>query len=278
MGGISAVKRHNLSKKHTNKLNAIKNTTLMSNISSISKNMNISKNIKTAEIKVAMFIAEHNISFQTADHLVSLIKDISKNIEVSQNMSCNRMKCNAIVKNVLGLGILENLLARMKNNKFSIIVDESTDCSSVKHLAVLVRMVINFTIKDEFLCLLPISNATAQNLYNVTNFFVENSIDYKKQLIDLGADGANVMMGANNSFQSLLRNDIPNIFVLKCTCHSLALCASYVSEKLPNYIEELVRDIYTYLHRSYKRQSTFKEFQKFLELKPHKILQMSQTR
>jgi len=77
LGGIS-VKRHNLSKRHTNKLNAIKNTTPMSNMSSIFKNMNISKNIKTAEIKVAMFIAEHNISFQTADHLVSLIRYIQK--------------------------------------------------------------------------------------------------------------------------------------------------------------------------------------------------------
>lgn len=86
------------------------------------------------------------------------------------------------------------------------------------------------------------------------------------------------MMGANNSFQSLLKNDIPNLFVLKCTCHSLTLCASYASEKLPNYVEELVRDIYNYLQYSYKRQGTFQEFQKFLELKPHKILQMSQTR
>lgn len=145
-----------------------------------------------------MFIAEHNTLFQTADQLISLIKNIFKNIEIPKNISCNRTKCNAIINNVLGLEILDDLLARMKNNKFSIIVNESTDCLSVKHLSVLVRMVINFNVKDEFLCLLLISNATAQNLYNaVNNFFVENSIDYKKQLIGLGADG---IMGANNSF------------------------------------------------------------------------------
>lgn len=65
--------------------------------------------------------------------------------------------------------------------------------------------------------------------------------------------------------------------VCTCTC-TLALCASYACAKIPNDVEELVRDIFTYLQYSFKRQSTFKEFQKFLEIKPHNILKVCQTR
>nr|CAI5861430.1 unnamed protein product [Callosobruchus analis] len=42
------------------------------------------------------------------------------------------------------------------------------------------------------------------------------------------------MMGAHNSLKTLLVNDIPDLYTMKCICHSLALCASYASEKLPD--------------------------------------------
>nr|CAH7717430.1 unnamed protein product [Callosobruchus chinensis] len=65
---------------------------------------------------------------------------------------------------------------------------------------------------------------------------------------------------------------------MKCICHSLALCASNACSKLPSEAEKLVRDIFTYMQYSFKRFTEFKEFQIFLNLKPHKLLQPSQTR
>lgn len=58
----------------------------------------------------------------------------------------------------------------------------------------------------------------------------------------------------------------------------MALYASYAAEKLPNTVEDMVRDIYTYMKYSFKRQSEYKEFQVFVDTKPHKLLQMCQTR
>lgn len=65
---------------------------------------------------------------------------------------------------------------------------------------------------------------------------------------------------------------------MKCVCHSLALCASCAAEKIPNYVEDLVREVYVYMKYSFKRQTEFSEFQKFVETKPHKLLHPSQTR
>lgn len=65
---------------------------------------------------------------------------------------------------------------------------------------------------------------------------------------------------------------------LRCVCHSFHLVASSATEILPNDIEALARDVYTYFNCSFKRITGFNEFQNYLNLKPHKMLHPSQTR
>ncbi len=122
-------------------------------------------------------------------------------------------------------------------------------------------------------------DATARTLYsNVVNFFNDDGIPCKDNLIGFAADGANSMLGEHHSLSSLLQADIPHLFVMKCICHSYALCASNACLKLPRSIEELARDIYSYFSCSPKRVGELEEFQKFVNVKPHKILHPSQTR
>ncbi|KAL1444337.1 hypothetical protein MTO96_045565 [Rhipicephalus appendiculatus] len=113
---------------------------------------------------------------------------------------------------------------------------------------------------------------------HIVKAFGDWNVPYKENMIGFAADGANVMMGSRNSIMTHLRKDIPNLFVMKCICHSFHLCASYACEKLPRAVEDEVRDIYNYFHSSPKRQERLKDFQGFLDSKPHKMLQASQTR
>ena len=59
-------------------------------------------------------------------------------------------------------------------------------------------------------------------------------------MIGFGADGANSMLGARNSLSTLLKKDMPTLFVMKCICHSFALCASYACGILSKDVEDLV--------------------------------------
>lgn len=61
----------------------------------------------------------------------------------------------------------------------------------------------------------------------------------------------------------LLKDDIPDLFIFKCTsiCHSLALCLSYSCLQLPSAVETLARDIFNYLLNSPKRFEQFKDIQ-----------------
>lgn len=242
---------------------------------------NLNKDIKTAEIRLAMFISEHNIALRTSDHLVSLFKSICPESNVVKSLTCNRTKATAITTNVIGLHEFEDLIRRMKTQSFSILIDESTDKSSTKHLAVVSRMVHNpsFNVRDEFVKLIEVSDASAKGVYDaIIHFFNSHDIPYKQNLAGFASDGANVMFGSKHSVKSLLEHDVPHLFVIKCLCHSLALCASYACEKLPNDVENLVHEVYNYMKFSSKRQNHFQEFQEFLNIKPYKLLQPSQTR
>jgi len=107
------------------------------------------KKIEIAEIKIVSFIAEHNISINSVDHLVKMLLSLKLNDD-SSKISCNRTKSTAIINNVIGLTDFDNIVNEMKTNQFSLMVDESTDISSIKHIALVVRMNIDWNIKDDF--------------------------------------------------------------------------------------------------------------------------------
>ncbi|KAF0730139.1 zinc finger protein 862-like, partial [Aphis craccivora] len=280
-GGISAVKKHAKAESHLSIANSRKNIIPINKNPVFHKASQLQTKSKEAEIRLSMFIIEHNIAIQTSDHLIPLFKSICPESDVVKNISCNRTKATAIVCNVIGKHGSANLIERMKTNIFSIMIDESTDKSSVKHLAIVTRIVdsLSYDVKDEFAALIKVPKASAKDIFDaIVNFFNEMNVPYKKNLVGFASDGANVMFGKHHSVKSLLEKEVPQIFVIKCLCHSLALCASYACEKIPIGVEELIREIYTYMKYSYKRQANYKEFQCFVEVKPHKLLQPSQTR
>jgi len=97
-------------------------------------------------------------------------------------------------------------------------------------------------------------------------------------IIGFCSDGCNVMVGSRNSVASRFSHMYPGIFILKCICHSAHLCASEACKKIPRSCEDMARNIFNFLHSSAKRQTTLKQFQMFMDLKPKKILHPSQTR
>lgn len=76
---------------------------------------------KESELRVSMFIVEHNISIRTSDHLVQLINSIPP--EVMNNLTCSRTKATTLINNVICKFSFENLISRMQNSYFSILID-----------------------------------------------------------------------------------------------------------------------------------------------------------
>jgi len=57
------------------------------------------------------------------------------------------------------------------------------------------------------------------------------------------SDDSNVMVEKINSFFAHLKNDLPNLVLMQCICHSAALIASKATAKLPRSPEDLIRSV-----------------------------------
>lgn len=62
-------------------------------------------------------------------------------------------------------------------------------------------------------------------------------------MIALAADNANVV-GEYHSLATLFKKEMLHLFIMRCTCHSLAQRALQVAEKLLSEVENLLRNVY----------------------------------
>ncbi|XP_055590147.1 uncharacterized protein LOC129742291 [Uranotaenia lowii] len=237
-----------------------------------------------AELKIVAWAVENNISFSAVDKLMAVINQLDPGSVILQKMKLGRTKTTAVVEGVFAETQHAELVATMKRRNFSLLIDESTDLTNKKTLAMVVRICLetlsgSLQVRDMIYKVLEISAADHKTIFDaIVAEFEKDGIDYRKLLKGFGSDGAAVMMGSKHSVMALLKKECPDIVVIKCSCHSLALCASHACEKLPNYAEQLLRDIYSYISNSPKRASEFSMIQEILELKPLKMLHPAATR
>lgn len=210
------------------------------------------------------------------DSLPNLLKECCPDSAIAKQLQCGRTKSTQLIDKISQQG-RKTVIFALRNKKFSLIVDETTDVSSKKCIVLVARYVDDGQVRDRFVALLEVQNADAISLFNlIKEFFNQHNIPFKN-MIGLATDGASVMAGNIGGLRALLQAET-NLFFLKCTCHSLHLCSSYAFKKLPNTLETLCRNIYSYFSHSPKRITELQEFQKYCAVEPHKILGISNTR
>ena len=129
-----------------------------------------------------------------------------------------------------------------------------------------------------FFALESVERATAELLFNtIDKHFQESTTLLYDNLVGLGIDGANVILGAWNSVMSRLRCKQPVLVALHCHCHIAALIANEACKVLPDELEDLTTDAWYYFQKSPRWLRQFEEFQSFVECKPHKLLKACQT-
>lgn len=188
-----------------------------------------------------------------------------------------RKKATGIACNVIGRSARDDLVRILKYTKFSLLSDESTDISSRKSTCILVRFYnpeLN-KVTSTFLALVDLYKdneeglATSQVIFErIVSVLEKNDIPIES-CIGFGSDGCNTMMGANNSVMTRFREACPGIYISKCICHSLHICASNAAKKLPRSCENLVKDVYNFFKQSAKRKTIFAKFQELANIDIH---------
>ncbi|XP_022160408.1 uncharacterized protein LOC111026609 [Myzus persicae] len=275
----SDIIRHSESQRHIRSVSSLKNVTKLE-FRPDSEIVKMRTQVQKTELMLAHFVACHNLSFRSIDHLSQLPSLIMNDSKISKQISLKRTKCIKLIKNVLASVVVDNIVKEIENKKFSVYLDETTDIANIKVLAILVKYISNNQIQTHLLDLVPVdaNHGTAKGLYMLFSKSLDKLKLSTDNIIGYCADNASVMMGSKESFKVHLLNDNSNIIVNGCICHSFHLIASSAASCIPSNIEILLQNISSYFSRSPKRQSVLKELQRYLNESQLKILSPSQTR
>ena len=71
--------------------------------------------VKRAEIKMASFIAEHNLLLSVMDHLSDLVKEAFPDSAIAKQFNSKCMKTKCIIKNVLALQFRSDAVEELIN-------------------------------------------------------------------------------------------------------------------------------------------------------------------
>lgn len=123
----------------------------------------------------------------------------------------------------------EDLSEICRKQKFSIVIDESTDISVAQILAVMVRFLdeTKFKVADALLDTVEVGDETGQGLYTTVKDLLHKRGIPLNNVIGFASDNCATIMGSKCGFQANFKKYIPSVFVLGCVCHSFALCVKY---------------------------------------------------
>lgn len=83
--------------------------------------------------------------------------------QIAKQVRCGRKKTTQILTQIIAPANVENISDDicLKNMPYSIIVDESTDITTTKTLAVVIRYFCGANVKDRFLDMIEVTDQTA---------------------------------------------------------------------------------------------------------------------
>lgn len=247
------------------------------------------RNKARAVLKLVGLCAEINQPFSTLVKVVNTFKSISKESTV-QNIRLGRTKARNILTNVIGKCAKSSLDNFLRNHKFSICVDESTDVSKDKCLAIVVRY-IDIEVKkiqSKLWTMIPVleegkeAKAGSERLFRcIRDSFVECNIPLDN-IVGCCFDGCQTMIGKKSGLKMRLQDAIPGLVCVQCPAHSTHLCAQHAMKRLPPELASFFSNVYSLINSANKLHD-FSEIQKEQLLRDlgfplRKLLKMSNTR
>ena len=143
---------------------------------------------------------------------------------------------------------------------YSIIADETTDCSGQEQLSLCVRfMDSKFHIQERFLKFEIVKDLSGKALANTILSILENAHLSIQNIVGQGYDGAAAMSGNQSGVQKFISDKVPMATYVHCVSHSLNLCL----EKASNIPEiqaclTTMKEIIVFFRESPKRTNYLK--------------------
>lgn len=82
---------------------------------------------RRAEVKVAVAMVQHNVSFAVADHFSPLYRECFKDSPTAQNFKSASTKTMCIINQAVAPHYRNELVLKMRENPFTLVTDGSND-------------------------------------------------------------------------------------------------------------------------------------------------------
>ena len=207
--GLSDVTKHCKVLTHVSFAKAIKNNRSMTTFLADNDEGDNSLKEKTvrAEVLHTNFMAHHNMSFLTAEHLSPLYSNMFPDSKIAKNFNCSRTKTTAILNEAMRPALKCTLVEYMKEQPFALVNDGTSDCGIKKRNALCACI---FDVNDSKRAELKFHDMYATSgehcsksvtLFNkIDETLSKDCIDWCN-VISCGLDNTNSNMGCRNSLK-----------------------------------------------------------------------------
>jgi hypothetical protein len=179
-----------------------------------------------------------------------------------------------IISKTIGTSTFDEI----RNNYFTLTIDESTDVSSCKNLVMMVRYAKDGIISTKFLNLLMVKDGTAVVITEaIKEYFSKYDISFSK-LIGFSSDGASVMTGRRNGVATKLKELNSCMIDTHCAAHKLQLAIEDSTQDLEKFYIGIVKSTSLYFSNSSTRKLALKKMCEDLDESFYKILRTVDTR
>ena len=116
---------------------------------------------------------------------------------------------------------------------------------------------IEQNIVTSLLGLITVTHATREAIFQAMKGCLEASQLKLTDFIGVESDGASAMVGEHDSVWSRIKIAAPNCIMMKCICHSLALCVKHAFEQMPSHLGFMLSEIPKWFSKSILRREAY---------------------
>ncbi|GFQ86541.1 SCAN domain-containing protein 3 [Trichonephila clavata] len=151
------------------------------------------------------------------------------------------------------------VVEKLKTRKFSVQLNESTLRDSEAVLIIYLRYVYKGNFAEEMFCKSLESTTTSKDIFNKLKTFSDSNNIPMKNITSCASDGIPIMMGKENGYLKLMKEENSNMLLVHCVIHRENLVAKYISPVV-NVIFNLAIKCINATKANAKRECFFKSF------------------
>ncbi|XP_050066479.1 zinc finger MYM-type protein 1-like [Aphis gossypii] len=224
---------------------------------------------KTAILRSFEFIKcfegkQQTVEVQLNDQIDACDENLRKHFEsASKNATFVSKTVQNELINICGSIITDKLIKEIKDSVFySILCEETSDLTHIEQMSLSVRYVdtTTCTIKENYICFVPVFECTGENLANIIIQKLKELGSSLEFLRGQGYDGGANMSGKYKGVQARILNLQPKASYTHCASHRLNLTLLKACNVLPiKKSFSIVKEVCNFVRDSPKRVDLFKK-------------------